>query len=258
MNCEELQRELSFYVDDELSPAGRAVCDAHLARCPICRHQLAQTRTLVRGLAQLSRPEAPAALSSIIHDALTIESAALSAQQPVPQTYEIVLQWLRPRLMPYTVGAFTSVILFACLFAALLPYMRVLRELENNTAQEEVEGPFDVRVPVSPALYASSRTDFSSESPSLNPKGGLASLAWSRTRELTTDDEMIIVADVFSNGSAVLADVVLPPRNRHMIDDIQAAFRSSPAFVPASLDHRPQTMRVVLSIQRMDIHEQAF
>ncbi|MEJ7615690.1 MAG: hypothetical protein WKF30_01650 [Pyrinomonadaceae bacterium] len=74
---------------------------------------------------------------------------------------------------------------------------------------------------------------------------------------MTTDDEMIIVADVFSNGSAVLADVVLPPRNLHARRH-QAAFRSSPAFVPASLDHRPQTMRVVLSIQRMDIHEQAF
>lgn len=257
MNCEELQKELSFYVDDDLSPAARALCDTHLARCPICRHHLAQTRTLVRGLAQLSRPEAPAALPSTIRDALVIESAALSAQQPVPQTHEVVLRWLRPRLMPYTVGAFTSLVLFACLFAALLPYMRVLRELENNTAHE-VDGPFDVTVPVSPALYASSRTAFSSESPSLNPKGGLASLAWSRTRELTTDDEMIIVADVFSNGSAVLADVVLPPRNRRMIEDIQAAFRSSPAFVPASLDHRPQTMRVVLSIQRMDIHEQAF
>lgn len=264
MNCEELQRELSLYVDDELSPASRAVCDAHLLRCPICRHRLAQTRTLIRSLAQLSRPETPAILPSSIRDALAIESATLSAQQPVPQPHEVVLRWLRPRLMPYTVGAFTSVILFACLFAALLPYMRVLRELENNTVQgESFDGiyavpTFDVTVPVSPALYASSRVDFSSESPSLNPRGALASLAWSRTRELTTDDEMIIVADVFSNGNAVLADVVLPPRNQRMIDDIQAAFRSSPAFVPASLDHRPQTMRVVLSIQRMDVHEQAF
>ncbi|MEJ7709552.1 MAG: hypothetical protein WKF84_06760 [Pyrinomonadaceae bacterium] len=139
--------------------------------------------------------------------------------------------------------------------------MRTLRRLEIGTANNvssEIGGPFDVTLPISPEFYASSRVDFSSQSPSLNPKGALASLAWSRTRELTTDDEMIIVADVFSNGSAVLADVVLPPRNHRMLDDIQAALRSSPAFVPASLDHRPQTMRVVLSIQRMDIREQAF
>ena len=69
---------------------------------------------------------------------------------------------------------------------------------------------------------------------------------------------MVVVADVFSNGSAALADVVLPPRDRQMIDDVQRAFRSSPAFVPASLDHRPQTMRVVLAIQKMDVREQDF
>ncbi|MEJ7615691.1 MAG: zf-HC2 domain-containing protein [Pyrinomonadaceae bacterium] len=181
MNCEELQRELSLYVDDELSPASRAACNAHLIRCPACRHDLAQTRTLIRELAQMSRPEVPVELSALISNALATESAATSFQQPARPRHEIILGWLRPRLMPYTIGAFTSVILFACLFAALLPYMRVLRQLETDTAQGApydrslIDGPFDVTIPISPEFYASSRVDFSSESPSLNPKGALAS-----------------------------------------------------------------------------------
>ena len=34
--------------------------------------------------------------------------------------------------------------------------------------------------------------------------------------------------------------------------------RKSPAFVPASLDHRPQTMRVVFVLQKMKVEEQMF
>lgn len=262
MNCEELQREISSYVDDALTPAARASCNAHLTRCPACRQRLIDTRTITRGLAHLARPEPPVDLASSIHHALAIEAAAVSSGELTLPAHEIVRRWLRPRLMPYTIGALTSVMLFACMFAAVLPYMRALRGLESGEATTFVRsdwtGPYDVRLPVSPEMYASSRFEFSAQSPSLNPKGALASLAWSRTREITSDDEMVVVADVFSDGNASLADVVMPPRNSRMLDDIQKAFRSSPAFVPASLDHRPQTMRVVLSIQRMDVTEQAF
>lgn len=261
MNCEELQRELSNYVDDRLAAAARLACNEHLLRCPVCRQRLAETRRLLRNLSLLSRPEPPAGFSAAIQDALLIEAGA-RARQPLLPPHLLVFKWLQPRLMPYTVGAFTSVLLFIFLSTALVPNMRVLRELENNP-QEAFRnlggfGPFDVTLPVTPEVYALSREQFSSESPSLNPKGGLAALAWSRAHELTADDEMMIVADVFSNGSAALADVVVAPRNRRMLDDVQRAFRSSRAFVPASLDHRPQTMRVVLTFQRMDVRDQDF
>lgn len=272
MNCAEFQKESSLYADDRLPAYLRDACDVHLRCCPVCRDEMMRERALTRELAQLGRPETPADLAVSIRRATAIEAAA-KASRPALSPYLFFYQWLRPHLMPYTVGAFTSVLLFFCMMAAVVPNTRILLELNSNaraageggittTGVIDGDGPFDVNAPLTPENYASSRINYSAESPSLNPKGALAALAWSRarggTRPATEDDEMVVVADVFSNGSATLAGVVLAPRNHRMLDDVQKAFRLSPAFVPASLDHRPQTMRVVLAIQRMDVHEQDF
>jgi hypothetical protein len=66
---------------------------------------------------------------------------------------------------------------------------------------------------------------------------------------------MMIVADVFTNGSASLANVMQAPRDRRMLQDFERALRQDAAFVPASVDRRAETMRVVFSIQRVDVHE---
>jgi hypothetical protein len=67
-----------------------------------------------------------------------------------------------------------------------------------------------------------------------------------------------VVADVYGNGSASLAAVVEPPRNRRMVDELQAALRKNPAFVPASLDQRPQTMRVVFALQKVSVQDTSY
>jgi hypothetical protein len=69
---------------------------------------------------------------------------------------------------------------------------------------------------------------------------------------------MIVVADVFSNGAASLADVVQAPRNRQMLNDFESALRQDAAFVPASLDRRPDTMRVVFAVQKVDVDDRNF
>jgi hypothetical protein len=66
---------------------------------------------------------------------------------------------------------------------------------------------------------------------------------------------MIVVANVFSNGSASLADVVIAPRDKRMLDDFETALRQDAAFVPASLDRRPDTMRVVFAVQKVDVDD---
>jgi hypothetical protein len=116
---------------------------------------------------------------------------------------------------------------------------------------------FDINKPISPESYVALRTPFNSESPSLNPRGALASLA-SQPDHLTgrgSDDDMVIVADVFLNGSASVADVMQAPRDRRMLEDFQQALRKNAAFVPAAMDRRPETMRVVFSVQRVDVRE---
>lgn len=266
MSCQETQQSLSLYVDDQLELPVRAACDEHLRECPVCRAELAEMRVISRGLATLVRPQPPIDLASSIKDALAIEAAALKRQPVLPFSVKLA-RWLRPRLMPYTVGSFASLLLFGVMFNALRPHMRALTEAaiaarEADAASYKIisvgtEGP-SIYEPLTPELFAAQRTPFNGESPSLNPRGALAALTSSRSQGQEDGDDMIVVADVFSNGRASLADVVQPPRDRRMLDEFQVALRKNAAFVPAYYDRRPETMRVVFVVQKVDVPERNF
>ena len=103
MSCEETQKNFSAYLDGRLTSGAREVVGAHLERCPACRLHLAETRAIVRAFGQLERPQSPAALVASISDALMIERAARKQQPPVP-IWLYIFNWVRPRVMPYTIG----------------------------------------------------------------------------------------------------------------------------------------------------------
>src|SRR6202022_1469397 len=88
---------------------------------------------------------------------------------------------------------------------------------------------YDINKPISPESYSALRAPFNAESPSLNPSGALASLSWSASHMLRDKrqdaDDMMVVADVFRNGAASLADVMRAPRDRRMLEDFQKALR---------------------------------
>ena len=171
-----------------------------------------------------------------------------------------VARFLEPRVMPYTVGSFASVILFFLMFTALRPHFVALREaaLRNNGGSvimvQPYEPQYDLFQPVSQQDFAERRAPFGEQSPSLNPTGSLAALSRAYSHPHARyyadgdSDDMIVVTDVFSNGSASLADVVQPPKDKRMLDDFESALRRDAAFVPASLDRRPDTMRVVITL----------
>jgi hypothetical protein len=228
-------------------------------------------RSIIRGLSMVSRPAVPQDLQASISNALSIERAARRARPALPMP-ERVMRWLEPRLMPYAVGAFYSAVLFVAVFGALRHQFQILRNLAAAQRLEaalpytvtwvgdEGGGGYDVTRPVSPELYAAGRSLYAAESPTLNPRGALAQLAWAPPSSSghPDDDDMIVVADVYGNGSASLAAVVEPPRNPRMLDELQDAFRRNPAFVPASLDRRPQTMRVVFVLQKMNVPDASY
>ncbi len=251
MNCAEIQKQLSAYLDRQLTGSTPAFVSAHLERCPVCRLHLADMRALVRGLGQIERPQPPAALTAAISDALMIERAA--QRQKPPQSFWLqVERWVRPRVMPYTIGALTSILLFMAVTSALRPHVGLLRELARaSSADSEEVQMVVIGVPGQP-------TDLKGLMPSLNPNGALAKLVRSPSEGPADDDDMAIVADVFSNGDASLAEVVQPPRNRHMLYEVEAALRKTPAFVPASRDQRPQTVRVVLSLSKVNVPDHSF
>jgi hypothetical protein len=238
-----------------------------LRECPVCRAELAEMRALSRELAMLVRPIAPPDLASAISDALQIEAAARVRAPILPLTVRLA-RWLRPRVMPYTVGSFASVLLFTIMFNALRPHMKALAEAaiaarEADTASYRIiyigtDGP-DISVPITPELFAAQRAPVGVESPSLNPRGALAALTRAQSHGHDEgEDDMIVVTDVFSNGRASLADVVHPPRDRRMLDDFKDALRKNAAFVPAYYDRRPETMRVVFVVQKVDVPERNF
>lgn len=264
MLCEETQQSLSLYIDDCVSLPTRVAIDEHLDRCPVCRSEVAELRSLTRSLSGLPQEIPPVDLAATISDALIIEAAA-KRQAPNPSWSYRIARFLEPRLMPYTVGSFASVIMFAMMFVALRPHFVALREASlQQTGVIVIETPnhfYDLNQPVTPEDFAASRAPFAAQSPSLNPGGALAALtrAYANPHAHYDDgDDMIVVADVFSNGSASLADVVQAPRDRRMLDEFESALRQDAAFVPASLDRRPDTMRVVFAVQKVDVDDRNF
>ena len=258
MTCEETRQSLSSYLDDCVSLPTRVAIDEHLDRCPVCRADVVELRSLTRSLKGMTRPVPPDGLAETISDLLTIESAARRA--PKPSWSRRVARFVEPRLMPYTVGSFASVIMFALMFAALRPHFVALREAAlqgHNVIVLHTPG-YDLTRPVTPEDFAASRAPFAEQSPSLNPGGALAALTRAYARPHPESDDMVVVADVFSNGAASLADVVHAPRDRRMLDDFESALRQDAAFVPASMDRRPDTMRVVFSVKKVDIRERNF
>lgn len=271
MSCEEIQQALSLYVDDELTPQARITCEAHMEVCPVCREELIQLRLMTRGLAQLARPTPPPELTTSITDALIIEAAA-RAREPQTPVYITVLRWIEPRLMPYSVGSFASVILFLVLISAFRPHMQALRDWEVSqreadaialrvfATQSATGEDYDISQPITAENYAARRAPYSTESPSLNPRGSLAALVWSplHGHDRTGDDDMVVLTDVFWDGQASLAGVVQAPRDPRMLEEFQDALRRDAAFVPASYDRRPETLRVVLVVQKVSVRERKF
>src|SRR5689334_20217063 len=266
MSCEETRQTLSLYVDDCVSLPARVAIDEHLDRCPVCRADVVELRSLTRSLSLMTRPKPPADLADTISDLLTIEAAA-RLQAPPPSIGRRIARFLEPRLMPYTVGSFASVILFTLMFAALRPHFIALREAALQSSSAYVvhtyeETGYDLNQPVSDKDFAASRAPIGELSPSLNPGGALAALTRAYTRPHTgysdAADDMIVVTDVFSNGVASVADVVKAPRDRRMLDEFESALRQDPAFVKAALDRRPDTMRVVFAVQKVDVDDRNF
>jgi len=271
MLCEEVKPLFSIYADDEVTQAVGVEIEEHLEHCPVCRSQVADLRLLRQSLRSLARPLVPADLADTITEALAIEAGARRIQ-PILSMRVRVGRWLEPKLMPYTIGSFASVILFIAMFAALRPHFVALHEAAlQSTANRsmiyrvEPRSVLDLNEPVRSEDYAASRAPFAEQSPSLNPRGALAALTQSYTRPAARTesydedgDDMVVVADVFSNGSASLAGVVQAPRDRRMLAEFESALRQDAAFVPASFDRRPDTMRVVFSVQKVDVRERNF
>ena len=261
MLCEETRQSLSLYIDDCVSLPARVSIDEHLDRCPVCRSEVAELRSLRRKLSLLTPPTPPADLATTISNALAIEAGA-RRQQPTPSLVQRMRRFIEPWVMPYSAGSFASVIMFFLMFTALRPHFVALREAaaqQRSVISIQTIDGYDIYQPVTREELAAERAPYGVGSPTLDPKGSLAALTISYAQQSSNPngepDDMIVVTDVFSNGAAALVAVERPPRDRRMLDEFESALRQDAAFVPARMDRRPDTMRVVFAVQKVDVDD---
>lgn len=267
MKCENLQFNLPIYLDDILSEDERAVLDAHLVQCPLCRQKLADFQGLRNSLRVLPRPEISQNLLNSVRLAVAGELQEVEAK-PERIFSESFLRWLEFRLMPYSVGVAASLIFAFLLLGAMLPGAnrngQSSQMARNESSSVMLTNPksdfytFDEtqEMLITQEDFARHRISVSGESPSVNPAGALVALTKSLVRGKMKDDEVVVVADVFGDGLAQIAEIVKPPRDEKTLEDLNNAFNSTSTnapFVPAAFDNRAESVRVVFKIQLVDV-----
>ncbi len=73
LSCEEVRREISNYLDDDMSPRMRRLLEVHLEQCRKCAVLLDSTHNVLVLLADEKRFELPAGFSRRVQEMLAIE-----------------------------------------------------------------------------------------------------------------------------------------------------------------------------------------
>jgi hypothetical protein len=251
---------LSLYIDNILTDDERAPVDTHLAQCPLCRQRLDDFRALRQSLKQISQAQMPSDLLASVKTSMRVE---LAPTAPKKKSYfsKNFREFLQMRVMPLTVGTAASLFFGFSLLWILLS--------NANSQPNQDFASSDTRTPVlispyrpnndteiSPADVVAERGLVSSESPSINPQGALIAMTKALVNGKVKEDEVVVVADVLSNGLAEIEEVVEPLDDQQTVYELEKAMRknsSDAPFVPAFLDRRADSVRVVLKIQRVEV-----
>ena len=263
MRCEDLQIDLASYTDDALPEENVAVLRDHLTACPLCRQALDDMRKLQVRLRSLPRPEIPQAVLASVRRSIRVNG------EPAMQPFGLFGSSLsvtsyRLWLASYSIAACASVVFgiafFWLIFLANVNAGRISRSTVDRSSATPVYGvPVldpSSRVILSPKDFANTRLDIASVSPSVNPQGSLIELTNSLVNSDGKHGEVVVVADIYGNGSAQIAEVVEPSRDQNVLPELARALdyeSDNPPFVPATFDQRSDNIRVVLKIQTVDV-----
>lgn len=261
MKCENVQFDLPLYAENALLNDERAVLDAHLAQCPLCRAKLTEFQSLRSDLLSLPQPEMPIDLLYSVKNVVAAELKR-AERKSSPLFSGNLREWLQYRLMPYSVGTIASLFVTFFLLLTLLSTRQATQQgVENARLSSNRSVLLASSNPVIPnALYGGDYSlndlPIGDETPSINPTGALVALTKSIVRGKMKDEEVVVVADVFGDGIAKIAEVVEPPSNKRAMQNLNKALNqntSSAPFMPASRDNRAQVVRVIFKIQRVDV-----
>lgn len=264
MNCEELQSNISVYLDDILNEDERANVEGHLVACPLCRQKLADFQLIKNDLRTLARPELPNDLLNTVRNRVAQEISP-AYFEPLFLFKESFFERLRINLIPYGAGTVLSLLFCTALLLSLVS--TASNSKTNFASNESAAKPNILLAEATPAQnfdefyitqreFALNRTSVSQESPSVNPNGALIALTKSLVRGEMKDEEVVVVADVFGNGLARIDEVIEPSSNRRAVIELRKALQSDPAyapFVPAKMDNRSDKVRVILKLQTVNV-----
>lgn len=76
MRCEEVQDQLSLYLEDELEPAGRRAIEDHLGKCDRCRQEMALLWRTIGVLQTLEAIEVPPHLTAAVEASVNAREAS--------------------------------------------------------------------------------------------------------------------------------------------------------------------------------------
>lgn len=158
--CEEIQTELSAYLDGEVQPVERASLSAHLQACAACRAVLASLENVKTSLADLPQLKAPSGLAARIHQAALNHDTVL--EMPAPARPETARQGTWSFWRPALVSLAALVMLGILLFEVL---------------PRSMEQPSDVAVIQPPSVAKAVRPDNAKETPSRAPAAPVAQQA---------------------------------------------------------------------------------
>ncbi|GIU82838.1 MAG: zf-HC2 domain-containing protein [Acidobacteria bacterium] len=254
MKCRDIKYDLALYVDKALDENRVASLEAHLQKCPVCRQELSELAELRLKLRNLKKPIVSPSFVSQVRRRTTLELQ-------VPSKNKELNQWLQFRIMPYFVGATASILIFTLFLISLFSTDTIEEKSNTTIAYNKIHSPSEfVRKNELAAEYALSRLSVASVSPSLNPEGSLVNFSRSLVDGKLGQSEMVIVADVFSNGMAKIFEVVQPTQDREIIEALQKALEETSnetAFLPATFDQRSDVVRVVLKIRGVQVIDKA-
>ncbi len=266
MNCEDLQLNLPLYTDDILSAGELRVLDGHLAQCPLCRQKLDDFHAMRNDLRGLARPAMTQNLMFSIRNAVAAELAPVSSRDFKLETFasdDSFNNWWKRNFMPSMVGAAASLIVGIFLLSAMISATREDQNqlLAKNSRPSPAillpNGNFGGETDLIASEYAHTRLSVAGESPSVNPNGALVAMTKSFVRGKLKDDEVTVVADILGSGLAQISEVVEPSRDRQAVAELQNALQTNPEyappFVPAQMDGRSDTVRVVFKIQTVNV-----
>ena len=265
MKCREVKLELHEMVNEKLDESLNASVADHLHSCPVCRYELASINAVRQSLRSMRRPEIG---ENVLRRVRRSVETQLRPSYGFP-SFRLVggddQHWLKRWLMPTTVGSLAAVI-FSIAVLGLILIPSNVPDITINTDPNSQNGDplflasIDPNMGdqfITPQQFARSRADVSPESPSINPAGTLVAMTNLQKSIPSKDEEVVVVAEVFGDGLARITNVVESSKDRSTMDRLQAAFRSTrvaPPFVPATLDNRGDSVRVIMKFQSVNVN----